>query len=256
MSSSVSTSGISSSSKYEWVPYVIWGLLFIASVTILLYLVLKKKPCTPNCSGKCDGDDSCGGTCPNNCPSNQQCINGVCSGGDLCGGICNSDEFCGNNGKCYSIPPDDPCFTRCVDKNCLCPKGFTCGADGKCTNIPDPCKGGCNSTTCPCKNGLVCKPDGSCKPPPVDPCEGHCNSTTCPCKNGLVCQPDGSCKPPPVGKTCQSLCTDQDKGHGCIRSCDLNQTFTCFDPKNQVCTGTNKEADCESAGHIWCTNKP
>ena len=106
------------SSKYEWITYVVIGLLVIG-IGILLYFILKKpktnSPCTPSCdNNKCGSDDGCGGNCQT----------GLCT---------DSSNIC-SNGVC--TPPtcdqSSPCSTKCPT--------------GTCTDSSKTCQGGVCTT--------------------------------------------------------------------------------------------------------------
>ena len=116
--------------------------------------------CTPNCTGKCGGDDGCNGRCPNTCVLPQTCGGGGdpewcgcaplcgkrCGGDDSCGGtchvVCTLPETCGGSGQptwCGCTPVcagkcggANGCGGNCPD-NCASPQ--TCGGGG----TPDVC---------------------------------------------------------------------------------------------------------------------
>lgn len=171
-SSSVSTNN--SISKYEWVQYAILGALFIASVSILLYLAFRKKggnrDCSPNCTGKVCGDDGCGGMCPpNSCPD--KCVNGKCQNppSDPCKGKCGN--FDGNTcGECEKGFCDDTSHTCVSNKLCssLCEEN---AKDKKhCKSICRDNKYGTATNACFVKQDGVCgaqKEASECKAPMV-----------------------------------------------------------------------------------------
>ncbi len=83
-------------------------------------------PCTPNCVGKCSGDDGCNGQCSAPCTSPQTC------GGGPQPNVCGCTPKC--EGKCAG---DDECGSTCPD-NCEAP--LTCagnGTPGVCEKPPE-----------------------------------------------------------------------------------------------------------------------
>jgi hypothetical protein len=148
-------------SKYEWIEYLVLGVLFIASLSILLYIVFRNKDvCNPDCDGRVCGDDKCGGMCqPNYC--SDQCVDGKCK--------------------------IDPCTKKCGKVNGVncgeCPIGMKCNdTTNECDG--DPCKEKCGNfdgNKCgECKTGNCDDKTHTCTvtPPPDDKsCLDRCKTS-------------------------------------------------------------------------------
>ena len=149
------------SSKYEWITYVVIGLLVIG-IGILLYFILKKpktnSPCTTSCvNNQCGSDDGCGGNCQT----------GTCTQGQICtGGQCKT--------QCDSSSPCSPNCQQgtCIDSSKTCQGGAckTPTGDPTCESLCTK-NGGDTSVKCYCgteynkycfdKSGKVCSAVGN-----------------------------------------------------------------------------------------------
>ena len=162
------------SSKYEWITYVVIGLLVIG-IGILLYFILKKpktnSPCTPSCdNNKCGSDDGCGGNCQTGLctDSSNICSNGVCT-----------PPTCDQSSPCSTKCPTG----TCTDSSKTC-QGGTCECDQS-----SPCSTKCPTGTCT-DSSKTCQ-GGVCTTPTGDPtCESLCTkyggdpSVKCYCGTG------------------------------------------------------------------------
>ena len=180
--------------------------------------------CTPDCSGKCPGDeDGCGGTCSTNqCPG---CCDGTtCNQGD-------QDALCGTaGGSCQD----------CTAGSVECGKGI-CVA-GACSGAALPDKTPCNSGLCyggscctGCWDGSGCQPGSS---------SDKCGSEGTPCK---TCEDNFSC----TLDSCESgACTSAPaaKGTPCTGgTCNEGQCCTgCWD--GATCRGGISNSYCGQAG--------
>ena len=111
------------------------AVLILAAIGTVLYLVLRKGPCTANCKGKtCGSSDGCNGTC--GCPSGKTCVEGHCvdptpptpppvpdpdcPNGCPAGTICCSKTCCKGvcmNGECNDgFPPSCPMTSSKIQK--------------------------------------------------------------------------------------------------------------------------------------------
>ncbi|MBN2494259.1 MAG: hypothetical protein JXR96_06700, partial [Deltaproteobacteria bacterium] len=203
--------------------------------------------CTPQCEGKCCGDDGCGGVCPGSCGTGQICNPSTCVCEDVC-----VPQTCADMGKDCDVWPDG-CGGEvdCGD----CGEMQTC-REGVCECTHEACGESC------CGLGEVCH-DGSCCAPGCvgrccgeDGCGGTCADDCA--LTGQICNPDtcectGTCVPmscEDLGKECgvwSSGCaapypTEVDCG-GCSQGyCDEDgQCVECLGnadcSDDQYCTG-------------------
>jgi hypothetical protein len=88
--------------------------------------------CTPDCAGKCCGDDGCNGTCADTCAATGQ----VCGGGCLCQGAC-VPMTCADRGfACGDWPAADGCGGNLTCG--ACPQGQLCNNSGACETPQAP----------------------------------------------------------------------------------------------------------------------
>jgi len=105
--------------------------------------------CTPQCAGKCGGDDSCNGTCPETCSGNAKCSSGTWT--------CEISA-CTVSGDCPSLPCQ---FANCTGVGTCnytyaiasCDDGDGCTVDDACNN------GACSGLAKDCSDGVGCTID-------------------------------------------------------------------------------------------------
>jgi hypothetical protein len=211
--------------------------------------------CTPlSCPGGCCSDAGCvlatneaacgaAGLPCEACSSGQNCIAGVCTDcPSNCPAGCCSGESCYNPGIstcgasgaactwCDSVRSD-----RCVNGNCACGDGGSCGLGLHC----DGGRCACDSVSCP----TGCCTNGTCEQPQYPSCRTGNSCVICDpftsdrCAPGCSCGTTGQCAPglQCVGGVCR--CTQQ----SCSDGCCIDDVTPCYRVKND-------SSRCGSAG--------
>lgn len=145
--------------------------------------------CTPQCTGKCCGDNGCGGTCPDLCAaSGQTCNNGSCR----CEGACQTPTCPSMNKSCGSYA--DPCggpdifCGNCIDN-------ARCNTNGQCECVASACGTTCCAAGQTCNNGACCTPLSSCGGRVCGTLPDNCGGTlSCGnCEANQSCSSAGQC---------------------------------------------------------------
>ncbi len=115
--------------------------------------------CSPDCSGKCCGDDGCGGICPDQCSSGSTCNQDSCQC-EQTGTCTDGDKRC--NGDVVELCTDGQWVTLvdCTDSGTTCTDGDCQGCQPDCAGKecgPDGCGDVCGS----CQSNETCQ-DGTC----------------------------------------------------------------------------------------------
>ena len=265
--------------------------------------------CQPDCNGKSCGNDGCGDFC-GECDFPQQCLSNQCGCADKSDVACcpNSLDLCWADSCGLTQEPIASCPHGCDDGNCLpckpdctgktcgpdgcsgvcgiCPKGFSCAADGTC--IEQPCQAACAGKQCgndgcggvcgQCTDGKQCinhsckctSPDhvacctdatGLClfdscgaQVESIHPCPSGCENASC-----LACTPDCTdkqCGPDGCGGTC-GLCTLPLQCQNGQCSCDPDcQGKSCGpDGCGGNCGGCQQDWLCSAEGKCVCVPK-
>lgn len=180
-----------------------WLLILVCPFLLLLAPACENRTgCTPDCEGRCCGNDGCGGSCTDSCVDNDQFCNPdtcICSGQCLHTGVgCTLDYQCcsgmchARGGYCFETGcgADENCVNEGLDGYPMC--CIADGADGSlCVKIDA-------DETCGDQSALC-----------GEACGGQVDSA---CLPGLACIRHGSTDPNPA---CASPCTDSDQCSAC-----------------------------------------
>ena len=176
----------------------------------------KCQECTPECTGKCCGDDGCGGTCPLDCQTGYFCDQITCEC-DYCG--CTTDADCFPDRCCQDcVCIEKDCYNLECGLDLVC--GLSCGDCLGCSGEPDP---------------ALCNADGTCQQVCCPDCEGKC------------CGDDG------CGGTCSDECSLQ--GMVCVPStCNCSEPGQIGDPCPYEDAHLDKP-ECNAAEELFCVGR-